>query len=137
MTLKELEDTLPNGFHDAQIGSIAVDFLTSSATLRLKILTSLPDTEEETGVLYREIAIQLEGLRGIHLTSFGSMKNYPNLNCWMKVQGFKPTEDSLSVPNMRGLDSDTFYGFFVHDWNDSIYLSAETATLIESWLLRM
>src|SRR5580704_6466135 len=115
MTLRELEDTLPNGFHDAQIGSIAVDFLTASATLRLKILTSLPDTEKETGVLYREIAVQLKGLRGIHLASSGNMKNYPKPDCWMKVQGFNPTEDSLiSVPNMRALDSNTVYGFFVH-----------------------
>ena len=76
MTLRELEMTLPNRFHDAELGEILLDFLSSSARLKLRVLTSLPETEKETGVLYREVTVQLTGLIGIHLCSNGRIKYF-------------------------------------------------------------
>ena len=130
MTLRTLEDTLPNGFHDAKLGEVTFDFITRSARLKLKILISLPDIEAETGVLYREIGVQLTGLLGIHLRS-EYMKHFEKSeDRWLQIQGFVPTaEELVDIRAMSGIPLELTYGFFVHDWNQSIYLAAEAAAL--------
>lgn len=46
MTLDELDHTLPNGFHDAEIFSYEFDFVTGIAKFYLNILVGGPDDLE-------------------------------------------------------------------------------------------
>ena len=63
MTLSELADTLPNGFHDSQLASVCVSFLEGTATLDLAIDVS---SEEEDGY-FEDAEIRLTGLLAIVL----------------------------------------------------------------------
>lgn len=132
MTLRELEMTLPNGFHDAELGEIVVDFLSLSARLKLRVLVSLPATEKETGVLYREITVHLKDLLAIHLCNGERMTAFKKLeDRWMQIQGFNPkAEEITKIHAMNGIALECIYGFFFHGWNNCMYLAAETAALI-------
>jgi hypothetical protein len=49
MTFKELEQELPNGFHDSQIRTIDMDFINRSVAIGLNLLMGgpdMPDPEE-------------------------------------------------------------------------------------------
>jgi hypothetical protein len=131
MTLAALENILPNGFHDAEIGEIVVDFLSASAKLKLRVLVSLPDTEKETGVLYREITVRLRNLLGIHLCNGEPMRGFEKLeDRWMQIQGFNPkAEEIAKIPAMNGVPLESIYGFYFHGWNNCMYLAAEAAVL--------
>ena len=43
MTLEELDDTLPNGLHDAQIKAMTHDYEQATVKLKVAILIGLPD----------------------------------------------------------------------------------------------
>ena len=44
MTFEDLDQELPNGFHDAKIRNISVDFLNRSVLIGVELLVGLPDT---------------------------------------------------------------------------------------------
>ena len=43
MTLEELDETLPNGLHDARIAEVLHNFEDATVKLKVEILTGLPD----------------------------------------------------------------------------------------------
>lgn len=132
MTLRELEMTLPNGFYDGELGEIVVDFLSLSARLKLRVFVSLPATEKETGVLYREVTVHLENLLAIHLCNGERMTAFEKLeDRWMQIQGFNPkAEEIAEIPAVNGISLECIYGFFFLGWINCMYLAAETAVLI-------
>jgi hypothetical protein len=46
VTLAELDDALPNGFHDAKIFSIELDYVGAIAKFHLDLLVGWPDDPE-------------------------------------------------------------------------------------------
>lgn len=60
MRLDELEDSLPNGFHDASIEGIVVDYVSQRATLQMKLLVSSPEAETQSErEIYKRGKLQL------------------------------------------------------------------------------
>lgn len=57
MTLDEIEQSLPNGLHDAQIVSIALAYIRREAKFELEILVS--DGEKEEADSYRAATLTL------------------------------------------------------------------------------
>src|SRR5229473_1564672 len=47
MTLEQLENSLPNGFHDAEIESIAVDYVSKRAVIKMRLHTGDPGAANE------------------------------------------------------------------------------------------
>ena len=63
MTLEELADTLPDGFHDAQISSVSIDYIKREARLIIDLSVGDPSSEdEELRDAYREGELKLSGL---------------------------------------------------------------------------
>ncbi len=46
MTLAEIHESLPNGFHDAEIRKFVWDFATESATFEIDLLIGVPEAED-------------------------------------------------------------------------------------------
>jgi hypothetical protein len=62
MTLEELADTLPNGFHDAQVSSVSIDYVEREARLNIDLWVGVPSEDEELREAYREGELKLSGL---------------------------------------------------------------------------
>jgi len=62
MTLDELDNTLPNGFHDAEIYSYEVDFAGTTAKFHLNLLVGWPDDPPEEREEYQEATVVVSGL---------------------------------------------------------------------------
>lgn len=63
MTLEELADTLPNGFHDAQVSSLSIDYIKREARLLIDLWVSdSPSDSEELREAYRKGELKLSGL---------------------------------------------------------------------------
>ncbi len=57
MTLEEIEESLPNGFHDARITSSTLDYVKRESKLAMEILFSGPDKEDPES--YRTATLSL------------------------------------------------------------------------------
>src|SRR5690242_21708128 len=62
MTFEKLEMELPNGFHDAEIRSIGLDYLSRTADLRMNLLISVGTPEDRNAALYRAGTVRIAGL---------------------------------------------------------------------------
>ena len=59
MTIEELEETLPNGFHDSQIVSISVNFLVGTCCIELDVDHDDPDPD-----VFKRMKLQLKEVFG-------------------------------------------------------------------------
>ena len=130
MTLEELEATLPNGLHDAEIRSISLDYVKQTARLSLDVWVGgmdLPEGPERER--YRRASLEFTGL----------------LYCAIEPPDFRPeysgfaqagpvsTSESVPVESPASLPAGTFEArVFVRDWNSFIQFAASGASL--TWL---
>jgi len=132
MTFEDLDQEFPNGFVDAEMTGIVVDFSNRSVTLRLNLRGNLPDSPGRdeyapATLVARDIFyISVEPPDREHLLS--AKRSH------ITVDGF--SEDSDSFPlfaHLRpGLSAGAFCcRFYVHDWNSFIHLAARSADF--SW----
>jgi hypothetical protein len=125
-TLSELEDTLPWGLHDAYIERIEIDWIGRRAVLGVRAMISeRQDMDQRAKVI----------LDGLVYCSIDPPEIDP-------ARGYEATPaDGLWVNSASGLASTTATGhpappaghfvhyFFVHNWNRSIHVCAESARL--------
>jgi hypothetical protein len=68
MTPAEIDALLPNGFHDAVLRELHVDFARAEARLAFDFLTGVPDAETEAGrEAMRPGVLQLSGLASLSI----------------------------------------------------------------------
>ncbi len=124
MTFEELDKKLPNGFHDAKLHGISVDFAGASVVIRIGILTGLPDTESP------------EGWRGATLTVRPAYLSYierPDASYPFLPQGQPLNVDGSPVTAARDASIDellralprgaTTFRFFLEEWNSFLCVS--------------
>jgi hypothetical protein len=68
VTLEELEDALPNGFHDAEIFSFELDYVAGIAKFHMNLLVGWPDDPEPESQAYQEATLVVEGYVSVQLT---------------------------------------------------------------------
>ncbi|MBZ5571308.1 MAG: hypothetical protein LAO09_05450 [Acidobacteriia bacterium] len=124
MTISELEDKLPNGFHDSYIVSVAMDFL--AGTCRIELDVDYDDPDPDT---LRRMKLQL---KDVHLIALGpqdpSSSFSPAGTVW--VDGSATTEEIF--PNLESYRKNApqgtfFYSFFLRDANTYMHLAAKEA----------
>src|ERR1039458_1165405 len=131
-SLKEIDDELPNGFHDAFLETIALNFAASIATLTLQLLVGVPDgASEEERESYRRATLTLEGLVYFVIDAPDSERRFSRPEGVMIDAG-----DALDRSNPRApappsaAPAGAFaYWFFVHEWNAFIHIAAQSAVL--------
>jgi hypothetical protein len=123
MTVDELERTLPNGFHDAVLENIAIDY----RQRRAEIAVSVEIGDEKSGEVYRRGRLVVEGL------FFFSIDLPHNLIASLEgelIVDSGPGDPSTS-PSQRALPTIGFtHWFFVSRWNAFIRFGGREAELV-------
>ena len=128
MNIFELEQTLPNGFHDSLIHNIELDYKEKTAILTMSIDES--DCSKNKPNKYKKIKLLLRGIQffGIDLPDPG----YPYLKdnaLWVDLSEIDKNESQ----ELFNQPQNVFMGrFFVIDWNSFINFAAEDAEIINN-----
>ena len=124
MTFEELEQKLPNGFHDDAIREINFDFIGRSIVIGIDLLAGGPDDSDPE--LYRFGRVRVVPIYLFFIEP--PAPNYPFVpnGSHLKVDG-----DSVRVGQNSEVDrllptlppNATFYRFFLTKWNAFLYLA--------------
>ena len=129
MTFEEVEQSLPNGFHDATLLQVSLDSLQRCATVKVSVHVSVPGDQDRE--LYRVGVLTAKSV-----SLFFMEPPDPNYEFVLDGKGIGMSGDSVALgqdsridPLLRKLPQDsTAYRFFVEDWNSFFYLAAGDAT---------
>ena len=132
MTLFELEQTLPNGFHDAHIQSFSVNYVTREATITLDVLVGVPDGKTEfEREAYRTCLLKLTGVEYFVIDPPDPTYAYAKPGTlWIDAGPLESAKlnSKVKLPSLQSKNSFA-YLFFVQDWNSSLYVAATDASL--------
>jgi hypothetical protein len=132
MTLEELADTLPNGFHDAQVSGISLDYLKREASFTLDIWVGDSSSQNERArEAYRSAELKLSGL--LYCAIEPPDASYPYAESgklWVDAGALESADFRPSVQLPESLPDGAFAcWFFVQGWNSFIYVGAMEASL--------
>ncbi|MBI3661719.1 MAG: hypothetical protein HY234_01520 [Acidobacteria bacterium] len=131
MTFGEVEKELPNGFHDAYILSIDLDYVHRSATLQMRLWVGTPDSTDPEK--YEPAELKVTGL------CFCSIDppdpDYPFVPDGQPLDACGdparpdtlPTLDKLLSKLPAGVSS---YRFFVEGWNSFVHIAGMEVRLV-------
>ena len=132
MTLDELDHTLPNGFHDAEVFSFEIDYVHGIASFHLNLLVGWPDDPKPERDAYQEANLVVSGLCFVSIEPPSSKSPFIPDGNPISVSGDPAKPDNLpSLPDLAAkFPSGAWcYRFFVHDWNAFIHIAAHDATV--------
>ena len=134
MTLAELEDTLPNGFHDAYITSVAMDYVRAELRLGMSLSFSVPDDPPEVPG-YRPAIVKESGVKLFVVDAPNPDPQYSILERdEQPANGFvTSTSEDWNKEIDQGLidaagPTAPLYSFFIGTWNSCIHIAATDAT---------
>jgi len=134
MTFEKLEMELPNGFHDAKIKSISLDYVSRTAKLKMNLLVGVGAPEDRNAAVYRPGTTSVHGL-----LLFWVEPPDPKYN--FLPDGSPLNVDGDSVRNGQNAEVDRLlpslpqsaivYRFFLEEWNSFLYLAGDSVEF--SW----
>jgi hypothetical protein len=122
MTLQDVENEFPNGFHDARMNDIYINYRDRSARLNISVDSS--DYDEINEPSYLPITVLLTGLISINVDGPVEYKMFD----W-KGGPLDISDGPFSVLSANLEPKIWSYKFFVHDWNSFITVIAENAAI--------
>ncbi len=133
-TFEELEEELPNGFHDAEIRGMAFDYLARTAVLSMNLLFGVGTPDDENMSVYRPATVRIVGL-----LLFFVQPPHPKYDFVLDGEPLSVSGDSVRVGQEPEMDcllpalpqDATVYRFFLDEWNSFIYLAGTTVEF--SW----
>ena len=132
MTFEELDERFPNGFDDAEILSLALDYQNRTATLELNLRGNSPDSPDRD--VYTRAVLTLRGFYYFSVEPPDADHLFYLTHSKISVDGLPedPSQFPLFDHLKPTLKSDAFCcRFFVHDWNSFIHVAAKDAEF--SW----
>jgi hypothetical protein len=128
MTFEELDREYPNGFDDAEISEVMIDYAQRTATLQLNMRPNGPDSAERD--VYSTAVLTVQGPYYLSIDPpdidhlFGPERKV------ITVDGLP--DDAVAFPQLGCVQSRASSGgfycrFFVHDWNSFIHIGAAGA----------
>src|SRR5262249_3623664 len=128
MTIEELARTLPNGFHDAEISTIRLDYVSRTASMELSLWMDDLDAHPEYRELYRDAVLEFEGLQCAVVDP--PDPNYPFAEADPLWVDLDPRPPEPQIPAFERLPGNAFVArFFVRDWNSWVSIAATSASL--------
>lgn len=129
MTLKEIEDALPNGFHDARIHMINIDYVKGLLMLEMEVWVA--EAKEANPDIYRVARLTLSPFQFCVIEPPDPTYLLPEGKAlWVDAGSADSALAPPSIPSHDHLPKGAFtYCFFVHDWNAFIYIAALDARL--------
>ena len=132
MNIKELDDSLPNGFHDAMLESFSVNYGSGSAVLKLQILVGDPESSvEPEREAYRAAEVHLSGICYFVIEA-PDQKLIGTTSKVLWIDG--GSYDAGSAPPcpvpLAALPQDiSTYWFYVREWNSFIHVAVRDANI--------
>jgi hypothetical protein len=135
VTLDELDHKLPNGFHDAKIFSIELNYAAGTAKLSLSLLVGWPEDPEPERQQYQEANLMVTGVCFCSIDP--PSPTYPFTPRGRPILASGDPAQSNHLPLLAELSAKCphgtwFYRFFVDDWNAFIHIAARDAEL--TWI---
>jgi hypothetical protein len=132
MTLREIEDSIPNGLHDAQVKRIEIDYEKGIAKFLILLWTGDLSSQDETvREAYQEGELIIKDLLYCIIEppdpSYSYSKAMP-----ITIGASSPIDEPIktTTPLPKNLPAGAFaYWFFVHEWNSFIHIAAMDASL--------
>lgn len=126
MHLNDIINSLANGFHDAKIYSIAIDYIKRIINIEIDIWIGDRSFLEA----YRRCRLILNGF--VYFVVEAPQENYPyDDNRGLAIDVYEQDYSSFVAKTLpRKFDSDAFaYRMYVGDWNSFIHFAAVDAEL--------
>jgi len=128
MTLEELENSLPNGLHDAEVKRIAVDYEQRKATLELTVWVGDMRDPPEQREAYKNGLIEISGL--LFLVIEPPDPKYPFQRADLTIDGCDMSKN-LNGELLRSLPAGSFFrSLWVNEWNAFIHIAAKKAEMV-------
>src|SRR5437879_6449262 len=119
MTLEELENTLPNGLHDAEILRIAVDYAVRNLTLEVAVWVGDMGDAPERREAYKSGRIEISGL--LFLVMEAPDPKYPFQSSDLRIDGCDMSKN-LDTQLLQSLPAGAFLrSLWVNEWNAFIH----------------
>jgi hypothetical protein len=131
MNLEDIESKLPNGFHDAQLNSLNIDYSNQKAVLDITVWTSDLDSKDpELRETYRLGKLTINNLLFCIIEPPDS-NYYPyheNGSVTIDAGPFDSIPNPPQMPSLKPLPKEAFvHYFYVSDWNSLIYIAGMDA----------
>lgn len=126
VTIEELEDKFPNGFHDAGLVGMTVDFPAGSVCIELDVDCDDPDPNVYTRIKFRLTGLSLfvvEPPDASISLSYGDT---------IETSGYETSDKilpSLEIYRRNVPAGSFFYSFFLNHWNCFLHVAATNAEL--------
>lgn len=129
MTLEEIEQSLPNGLHDAHITNISLDYVKREAKFDLEV--SWADSEKEEPESYRAATLSLSPFLYCIIEPPDSQYPFADKKA-LWIDAGSDQLNHLSSTQLPGrLPQGAFtYWFFVNNWNSFIHVAAFDANIV-------
>lgn len=129
MTLEELENTLPNGLHDAEVKRVTIDYTQRSLVLETDVWVGEMADPPARREAYRRGRIEFSGL--LFLVMEPPDPSYPFKNGDLRIGGCD-LRKNLDRTLLESLPNDAFFrSLWVSEWNAFIHIAAKQVWL--SW----
>jgi len=137
MTLEELESILPNGFHDARLVGITLDYLGRKASLRMQLFVGTPESENPKE--YKAAIICIAGLCFFSIELPDPNEHFVPDGSPVPVSGYSEDSTGLLKPNESIAEinkllkncpqATSSYRFYSHEWNSFIHIACADVSL--------
>ncbi len=124
MKIEDIENNLPNGFHDAFIKNVNIDYSENIVTFNMEVLSNNPDIDKENNykggklILKRVLYCAIEPPDDNYLK-----KDLESLRIDAGTLDSLETKPMTTLP--KTIPEDAFsHWFFVQQWNAFIYVAA-------------
>jgi hypothetical protein len=128
VTLEELENSLPNGLHDAEMQRVCIDYRQRTITIDMSVFVGDVDAPIEKREAYREGTLVISGLQFAVIEPPDA--RYPFASpAASRVDSCDMTKN-LDPSLVKALPEGSFVGsLFVVDWNAFVHLAGSGAEI--------
>ena len=127
MTIEEIDQSLPEGFHDSSITAVRIDYMQRTAEIDMELCFSGPDDADTEK--YRPATLSISELIYFVIEPPGhpnTAHGKPSL-----VDGGSSELDQAACELPKSLPAGAFtYWFFVSSWNSFIHVAALNAEIV-------
>ena len=128
VTLEELENSLPNGFHDAEIQRICIDYQQRIMTIDMAVFVGDVDAPLEKREAYREGALVISGLQFATIEPPDARYPFSTPGA-SRIDACDMTKN-LDPSLLQALPEGSFVrSFFVDDWNTFLHIAGLRAEI--------
>lgn len=125
MSLNDIEQSLPNGFHDSKINAIYRNLKTETVKLYLDILVGLPDDEPARQRGYRQGILTFEGVK-IFISEEPSVESKFSDAGSLNFAISEGEVESVSQGIMKMINQEChIYTLFVQEWFSNLIVVAD------------